>query len=136
MADQRPYRPALARRTIEGARGSIRDLTSTGWTENIMREHELAPTTHTVELRQIAEISTALASGRRRLTAGSIGIEAAVAENAVLLSLDSEGPPSYPYIFGHFSVPGTEQVTRVELHTAHLRAISDQLSLRSHIWGE
>jgi hypothetical protein len=121
---------------FEGARGSLHDITFTGWTEKIMHEHELAPTTHTVELRQIAEMSAALASGNRHLTAGSIGVEAAVPESAVLLSLDSEGPPSYPYIFGHFSVPGSEQVTRVELHTANLRAISDQLKLRSHIWGE
>ena len=107
-----------------------------------MREHELSPTTHTVELRQVAEINAALAAVRRRLTAGAIGAHSALPENAVLpedavlMSLEPEGPPSYPYIYGHFGVPGTEHVARVELHTAHLRAISDQLSLRSHIWGE
>jgi hypothetical protein len=101
-----------------------------------MHEHELAPTTHTVELRQIAEMNAALASARRRLTAGSIGVRAAVAPDAVLRWLEPQGPPSWPYIYGHFGGPGTQDVTEVELHTAQLRAISDQLSLRSHIWGE
>ena len=105
-------------------------------TEDTMREHELAPTTHTVELHQIAEINAALAARRRRLTASDIGVDAAVAPSAVLMSLEPEGPPSYPYIYGHFGLPGTEQVVRLELHTAHLKAISAQLSLRAHIWGD
>jgi hypothetical protein len=100
-----------------------------------MREHELAPTTHTTELHQIAEMNAALASGSRRLTAGSVGVHATLNDDAVLRFLEPEGPPSYPYIYGHFARPGTDEMVRVELHTAHLRAISDQLALRSHIWG-
>ena len=101
-------------------------------------EHELSPTTHTIELRQIAELNAALASGRGTLTAGSVGVHdthAEVPADAVLKSLEAEGPPSWPYVYGHFSRPGAEDMLRVELHTAHLRAISDQLRMRSHLWG-
>ncbi|MGN6611402.1 MAG: hypothetical protein ACTHLJ_06470 [Angustibacter sp.] len=99
-----------------------------------MGVHELARTTHTVELRQVAELNAALASGRRRLTAGSIGASSAPGEHVVLTSLECQGPPSYPYVYGRF-VAGAERLARVELHTTQLRAISDQLALRSHTWG-
>jgi hypothetical protein len=99
-----------------------------------MKEHHLAPTTHTAELLQIHEMNAALASGHR-VIAGSLGVPAMVPGDAVLRYLEAEGPPSYPYIHGHFSLRGTDDTVRVELHTAQLRAISDQLSLRSHIWG-
>ena len=95
--------------------------------------HRLAPTTHTAELRQIHEINAALASGHF-VTAGSVGVPEPVPERAVLQHLEAVGPPSYPYLYGHFSHPGTGDL-RVELHTAQVRAISHQLSLRSHIWG-
>jgi hypothetical protein len=98
-----------------------------------MKQHHLAPTTHTAELRQIHEMNAAIASGHR-VTAGSLGVPATVPGDAVLRSLGAEGPPSYPYIYGHFSRRG-EDTVRIELHTAQLRAISHQLSLRSHIWG-
>jgi hypothetical protein len=103
--------------------------------EMTMHEHELAPTTHTVELRQVKELNAALATGRRRITAGSIGVHAHVGAGAPLRFLESEGPPSYPYVYGIFASAGPRGVTRIELHTANLRAISSQLSLRSHIWG-
>lgn len=96
--------------------------------------HHLALTTHTVELRQIHEINAALAAGHL-VTAGSAGVPEPVPEHAVLRYLEPTGPPSYPYIYGHFSDPGTDDTIRVELHTAHVRAISDQLALHSHIWG-
>ncbi len=108
-----------------------------GWAEGAVALHELARTTHTVELGQVAELNAALASGRRSLTAGSIGVRAAVTEHAVLKHLECTGPPSYPYIHGHFEGPASStQAARVELHTAQLRAISDQLSLRSQVWGQ
>lgn len=100
-----------------------------------MGVHGLAGTTHTVELRQVAELNAALASGRRRLTAGSIGAPAALIEHALLRSLECQGPPSYPYVYGRFDAAGTDRVARVELHTAQLRAISEQLALRSQTWG-
>jgi len=96
--------------------------------------HHLALTTHTAELRQIHEINAAIESGHR-VTAGSAGVPEPVPETAVLRYLEAVGPPSYPYIYGHFSRPGTDDTIRVELHTAQVRAISNQLSLRSHIWG-
>ncbi|TDU83991.1 hypothetical protein EV138_6456 [Kribbella voronezhensis] len=96
--------------------------------------HHLALTTHTAELRQIHEINAALASGHR-VTAGSAGVPKPVPEFAVLRYLEATGPPSYPYVYGHFSQPGTDDTMRAKLHTPQLRAISHQLSLRSHIWG-
>ena len=96
--------------------------------------HDLAPTTHTAELLQIHEINAALAAGHR-VTAGSASVPETVPGDAVLRYLEATGPPSYPYIYGHFSQPGIDDTMRVELHTAQLRAISHQLSLRSHIWG-
>lgn len=99
-----------------------------------MHEHHLAPTTHTAELEQIREINLALAGGRR-VAAGSVGLGTVLPDDAVLRWLEAEGSPSYPYIFGHFSPRGSADIVRIELHTAQLRAISNHLSLRSHIWG-
>ena len=96
--------------------------------------HPLARTTHTTELRQLHEINDALESGHR-VTAGSAGVPEPVLADAVLRYVEADGPPTYPYLYGHFSQPGTDDTMRVELHTAQLRAISHQLSLRSHIWG-
>lgn len=100
-----------------------------------MRQHTLAPTTHTTELHQVREINVALAAGRRRLTAGSVGAANRVPRDSVLRSLEAEGPPSYPYVYGLFEVPGGTRPTRVQLHTDQLRATSEQLALRSHAWG-
>lgn len=103
-----------------------------------MTEHAMAPTTHTAEVRQIREINAALARGARP-TAGSIGVSAGVARDAVLRRLRYAGPPSYPYIYATFIRSGEtssdSRPTIVELHTAQLRAISNQLQLRGHIWG-
>ncbi|TDO59977.1 hypothetical protein EV651_108325 [Kribbella sp. VKM Ac-2571] len=96
--------------------------------------HLVAVTTHTIELRQIHEINAALESGHH-VTAGSAWVPDPVPEHAVLRYLEAVGPPSYPYIYGHFSQPGTDETLRVELHTAQVRAISHRLSLRSRIWG-
>jgi hypothetical protein len=89
----------------------------------------------TTNLLQIHQINAALASGPHRVTAGSLGVPAPPPGEAVLRYLEAEGPPSYPYIHGHFSCRGTDDTERAELHTAQLLAISHQLSLRSHAWG-
>lgn len=94
--------------------------------------HQLATTTHTVELLQLHEINAALASGHQ-VTAALVGVQTA-SEDDVLRYLEASGPPEYPYIYGHFGTPGTT-TSRVELHTAQLRAISHCLSLTSHTWG-
>ena len=86
-------------------------------------------------LLQIHQTNAALAARHHRVTAASLGGPPTLPPDAVLQYLEAEGPPSYPYIHGHFTRPGTEDTVRVELHTAHLRAISHQLSLRSHTWG-
>ena len=99
-----------------------------------MHEHHLAPTTHTAELLQVHEINAALATDHH-VTAASLSVPAPVPGDAVLRYLEAEGPPSYPYIHGHFSRRDTGDMVRVELHTAQLRAISHQLSLVSHVWG-
>lgn len=96
--------------------------------------HQLAPTTHTVELAQLHEINAALACGHC-VTAAAAGISATVPGDAVLSYLEASGPPEYPYIYGHFRAPGAGDTRRVELHTAHLRAISHYLSLTAHTWG-
>ena len=89
----------------------------------------------TTNLLQIHQTNATLATGHHRVTAGSLSVPATVPGNAILRYLEAEGPPSYPYIHGHFSRPGTNDTLRVELHTAQLRAISNQLSLPSHTWG-
>jgi hypothetical protein len=103
--------------------------------ENAMTEHRLAPTTHTIELEQIHEINAALAVGRRRVTAGALGMGSPVSADSALGSLDVEGPPSYPYIYGHFDDRATGAAVRVEIHTAQLQAISHELLLSAHVWG-
>jgi hypothetical protein len=105
-----------------------------------MTDHAMAPTTHTTEMRQVREMNAVLArlvSGRP--TAGSVGVHLGVPEGAVLQRLRPAGPPSYPYVYGVFTreedPTGKVRPALVELHTAQLRAISDQLHLRGHIWG-
>ncbi len=106
-----------------------------------MTDHAVALTTHTTEMRQLREMNAVLArapSGARP-TAGSIGVRFGVPETAVLQLLRPAGPPSYPYVYGVFSRASAADpdgpAAFVELHTAELRAISDQLSLRRHVWG-
>lgn len=96
--------------------------------------HQLSRTTHTVELAQLHEINAALACGQP-ITAASVGIPATMPGNAVLRYLEASGPPEYPYIYGHFGTPGSADTRRIELHTAHLRAISHHLCLTTHTWG-
>ena len=98
-----------------------------------MHHHYPAFTTHTAELSQIKEINAALVSDHR-ITAASVGVPS-IPGDAVLRYLEPTGPPSYPYIYGHFSQWGTTNTMRVELHTTQLRAISHGLFLGSHIWG-
>lgn len=103
-----------------------------------MSEHGMALTTHTTELRQIREMNAVLAKGAR-LTGASLGLRAGVPEDALLRRLRPAGPPSYPYVYGVFTREPQRgpdaRPTLVELHTAQLRAISDRLGLRHHIWG-
>lgn len=103
-----------------------------------MTAHAMATTTHTTELRQIEEMNAAL-SGGARPTAAWLGIRDRVPGDAVLRGLRAAGPPSYPYIYGIFARDGGTAAdgrpVPVELHTRQLRAITDRLHLRAHIWG-
>ncbi len=99
-----------------------------------MTEHTMATTTRTTELRQIHEMNDALA-GEPRLAAATLGLPAGLPQDATLRRLRAAGPPSYPYVYGVFTRDRTAPDLSVELHTAQLRAISDRLHLRRHIWG-
>lgn len=99
-----------------------------------MSEHGLAPTTHTTELRQIDEMNHALRA-RPGLTAAVLGVPAGVPPGAVLRTLRPTGSPSFPYVHGVFARPDGAGDLVIELHTAQLRAVSDRLTLRRHIWG-
>ncbi|TQJ52276.1 hypothetical protein [Phycicoccus sp. SLBN-51] len=103
-----------------------------------MTDHAMALTSHTTELRQVAEMNVVLARGDR-VTADSLGVRNEVPADAVLHRLRAVGPPSYPYIYGIFvrgadGADGARPVL-VELHTAQLRALCDRLHLRGQIWG-
>ncbi len=105
-----------------------------------MTDHAMALTTHTTEMRQVAEMNAALARGSR-ITADSLGVRNEVPADAVLRRLRTVGPPSYPYIYGIFmrdSAGEGADAARpvlVELHTAQLRALCDRLHLRGQVWG-
>ena len=129
-----------------------------------MHHHQIAPTTHTVELAQLAAINERLATGQGSpaitwadlppdpaSTSPSAG---SPAPEAVLVRLSADGPPEFPYIQGHFALPAaggtgsqpgpTAHATSsagvtgspqvVGLHTAALQAVSHRLGLR-HRWG-
>ena len=103
-----------------------------------MTDHAMALTSHTTEMRQVAEMNAVLARGTR-VTADSLGVRNEVPADAVLRRLRAVGPPSYPYVYGIF-VRGGDTVDDarpilVELHTAQLRALCDRLHLRGQIWG-
>lgn len=105
-----------------------------------MTDHAMALTTHTREMRQIAEMNAALTRGTR-VTADSLGVRNEVPADAVLRRLRTVGPPSYPYVFGIFvrdtagDSADTARPMLVELHTAQLRALCDRLHLRGQVWG-
>ena len=103
-----------------------------------MTAHAMATTTHTTELHQIEEMNAAL-SGRPRPTAATRRRTDPGPRAAGLRGRRAAGPPSYPYIYGIFARDGGTAAdgrpVPVELHTRQLRAISDRLHLRAHIWG-
>lgn len=113
-----------------------------------MLERPLAPTTHTVELAQLAELEAALtAPGARRFTAADLGVAGGATggagtlpPNAVLTRISWDGPPEYPYIHGIFGGAGAAGTgakgggQRIELHTAALHELSHGLRLH-HRWG-
>jgi hypothetical protein len=103
-----------------------------------MTDHAMALTSHTTEMRQVAEMNAVLARGNR-VTADSLGVRNEVPADAVLRRLRAVGPPSYPYVYGVFVRSGDTaddaRPTLVELHTAQLRTLCDRLHLRGQTWG-
>jgi hypothetical protein len=98
--------------------------------------HHLAPTTRTVEERQIGELNAHLRTAT--VTAGAIGMAGdsaapALRADAVLDHLGMEGSPSFGYVYGTFRL-ASGAVVRSRVHTEALRAISREYHLR-HVWG-
>jgi hypothetical protein len=119
-----------------------------------MSHHGLSRTTHTTELRQIAELNARIAGADgKRITARRLGMAdvsdpvmidatgalggrpTALPASAVLKRIVSVGPPSYPYLYGLFGADhASPPELRAQLHTAHLRMLSDRYRLQ-HCWG-
>ncbi len=96
-----------------------------------LAHHRYLPaSTHTLELRQVAEINGLVVVGLARLTPADLGVDHAPDDLLAtpLRRLVMEGSPSFPYLFGVFG--GTDLV----LHTEHLRRLSRALGLHHH-WG-
>jgi hypothetical protein len=103
------------------------------------------PTTHTLEMAQIAELNQRLSShtGLSAITAAAIGmggvrlLPAAAGElpdQAVLVRVSWQGSPEFPDIHGHFAGGQVDQPFCAVLHTAALIQLSHQLGVRQR-WG-
>ena len=112
-----------------------------------MKPHHLPPTTHTIEMAQIAEFNTRLEAHQGpALTAAELGLEGAplhrrstgvLPGTAELIRVAWDGAPEFPDIHAHFdptAAPGTSDVVVVDLHTAALRLLSHRLGMH-HGWG-
>ena len=114
-----------------------------------MHPHQIPSTTHTVEMEQLAELSSGLrerdpaqpisasALGLQgvELTPGNDGDDGSLPGDAVLVRVSYDGPPEYPYVHAHFrSHSGDQDLLTVELHTDALRELSHLLHLQ-HVWG-
>lgn len=116
--------------------------------------HELARSTHTLELQQIHELNTELATAEQTgtgISAESLGMTGhpvtgpagttaprGLPAQAVLDHLAAEGPPDFPYIVGRFRIRGGTEAgaapLRADMHTTVLRRLSAALHLH-HLWG-
>jgi len=108
--------------------------------QEIQMHHPIDPTTHTVEMRQVAELNQHLTGPQARtITAAELGLPGAgvgaLSGQAALLRLSWDGSPGFPDIHAHFAAPGRDAAgTRVRLHTAQLHELSRRLGLH-HRWG-
>jgi hypothetical protein len=115
----------------------------------MQHNHQLPSTTHTVEMEQIAELSSGL--GERdpsqairasllglqgvELSSGSDDDHSSLPGDAVLVRVSFDGPPEFPYVHAHFRThPGDQGSLSVDLHTDALRKLSHLLHLQ-HVWG-
>lgn len=113
-----------------------------------MHPHQVPSTTHTVEMEQMAELSSGLRERdpSQPISASALGLEGAeqisggdddssLPGDAVLVRVSFDGPPEFPYVHAHFRVAGNDQAAlRVDLHTGALRELSHLLHLQ-HTWG-
>ena len=144
---RRPRR-AAGHPTAQATTGALRAGPGAGlrtqrdnWTH-----HQLASTTHAVELDQLAELNELLPDpgGRLLVPAADLGLTGAAELNrpagsalppaAMLRRLSCEGPPEYPYIYGWFSISSPQDQVKVEVHTEALRRLSRRAD-RRHRWG-
>jgi hypothetical protein len=105
--------------------------------------HPLDPTTHTVEMSQIAELNLRLKAPQApRVSAAELGLIGPGAGAAhgltgadVVVRLSWDGSPTFPDIYAHFGTAGSDAAGRpVRLHTAQLRELSSRFGLH-HRWG-
>ena len=110
--------------------------------------HQLSGTTHTVEMEQLAELSSALRARdpSQAISASLLGLEGVglfsgsyagggLPGDAVLLSVSFDGPPDFPYVHAHFRRGhGDQGPITVDLHTDALRRLSRLLHFQ-HVWG-
>jgi hypothetical protein len=103
----------------------------------------LPPTTHTLEMAQVAELNERLTDRTGpAITAASLGMggvslhlrsAAGLGADAVLVRLSWEGSPEFPDIYGHFG-PGGGGRQQALLHTAALDSLCHALGVRQR-WG-
>jgi hypothetical protein len=109
-----------------------------------MISSSLPPTTHTLEMAQVAELNERL--NRRpasaAVTAAALGMggaplqpsgAAGLAADAVLVRLSWQGSPEFPDVYGHFGA-GRGGRLQVLLHTAALDQLGKLLGIRQR-WG-
>ena len=109
-----------------------------------MTSPSLPPTTHTLEMAQVAELNERLVgrTGSTSVTAAALGMGGVslrlrgadgLPDDAVLVRLSWEGSPEFPDIYGHFG-PGRDGRLQALLHTAALQALCHLLGVRQR-WG-
>jgi len=100
-----------------------------------MSEHRLSPTTHTLDMVQVAQLDARLKDPHApAVTAADVDVtDEAVAPSAPLRTVWLEGPPEFPYLYADFEGPGGAPV-HVQLHTPNLVRLSHRLGLH-HRWG-
>jgi hypothetical protein len=99
--------------------------------ETAMPAHQLAPTTRTLDMLQIAQINERLATpGGEPVTPEALAMPDRSA--GPLQRVSWEGAPEFPYIYAHFA--GAADGEPVLLHTPALVRLSHLLGLH-HRWG-
>ena len=109
-----------------------------------LQHHPLDRTTHTIEMTQIDQINQRLE--HQVVTAADVGAGGSVLltgrvaggtlpSSAVLIRIDWDGDPTFPYIHGQFAEhAGGKVLWRVDVHTSFLKALDRVLALQQ-AWG-